>query len=74
MVGKQKLMDMNLPAIRLRRKDREIRESKALHDNLYMFMEDLGGDFAVVFDYADQAQQATGLSRCHKLANDLMNH
>ena len=71
MVGKQKLMDMNLPAIRLRRKDREIRESKALHDDLYVFMEDLGGDFMAVFDYADQAQEATGLSRRHKLASDL---
>ena len=64
-------MDMNLPAIRLRRKDREIRESKALHDNLYVFMEDLGGDFMAVFDYADQAQEATGLSHRHKLASDL---
>jgi hypothetical protein len=76
MVGKPKFMDMNLPAIRLRRKVREIRESKALHDNLYVFMEDLGGDFTAVFDYADQEQEATGLSRRHKLASDLtkLNH
>jgi hypothetical protein len=39
-------------------------------------MEELGGDFAVVFDYADQAERATGLSHRHKLANDLtkLNH
>jgi hypothetical protein len=73
MVGKLFLLDMNLPAIRLRRKDREIRESKALYDNLYVFMEELGGDFALVFNYADQAEWATGLSRRHRLANGLTN-
>jgi hypothetical protein len=55
-LGHAKLIKMNLPLVRLRRKQREAREQQALHDNLYDFQSTIGGDFEVVLGRLVKAQ------------------
>jgi hypothetical protein len=65
--GEAMLVNMNLPAVRLRRKARESRERMALHDMLYDFVKNLGGNFPQVLRRARTAKE-TSMPPCwHEL-------
>ena len=52
-VGREKMRQKDLPALQLRRRKRQQREQKALHDNLYVFLQGLGNDFNDVLTKLD---------------------
>ena len=53
--GKKKLAQQDLPVVRRRRKQRQIRERKALHDNLFEFQMSIRVDFQKVMDRLKRA-------------------
>ena len=72
--GHNKLSKLDLPVIRHRRQQREAREQHALHDNLYDFQTNMGGDFLVVMARIEKAlneNDLPGFGRRHMLALQL---
>lgn len=67
--GHKKLKSQDLPAVRRRRKRRQVRERKALHDNLFEFQMSIGDDFQSVRDSLRRAMtEPEKPHRCQRYA------
>jgi hypothetical protein len=73
-VGQDKLSKIDLPLIRLKRKQREEREQRALHDNLYNFQTNIGSDFGAVIAQTKRAMneaERPGFGRRYSIETEL---
>ena len=72
--GYEKLKKQDLPATRRRRKGREKRERKALHDNLFEFQTNMGSNFSTIMERCRRAinePELEGQQERHLIAQKL---
>ncbi len=56
-VGRAMVTEKNFPAVRLRRGQREKRSQSGLHDDLYRFQKEMGGDFSDTLKNLDALEE-----------------
>ena len=72
-MGRAKMMSMDLPARRYRRKMREERERKALHQNLFEFMNGLTSETGMLMNELEDGSKSTELRSRFDIAKQLRN-
>ena len=72
-VGRAKMISMDLPARRYRRKMREERERKALHQNLYEFMNGLTSETGTLMKELEDGSKSTEFEGRFDIAKQLRN-
>ncbi|KAI2493282.1 hypothetical protein MHU86_21241 [Fragilaria crotonensis] len=72
-VGRAKMISMDLPARRYRRKMREERERKALHQNLYEFMNGLTSETGTLMNELEDGSKSRELRGRFDIAKQLRN-